>query len=112
MAKRNFRLTVTQNTDWVLVEEHAKSIYEGKPVKENETFGVMMQQNGKLVSMMCQYVSKDDLEAAQKLKILQEEVTVDVEVFDESGKKVSSESFGGKLIDALTYVHKTYKGAS
>ncbi len=62
--------------------------------------------------MMCQYVSADDLKEAKKMKILQEEVAVDVEVYDERHKKVSSESFGGKLIDALTYVHKIYKGGS
>ncbi len=41
MAKRNFQLTITQNTDWILTEEHTRSVYDGQPVKENEIFSIM-----------------------------------------------------------------------
>jgi len=111
MAKRTFLLEISKNTDWYFLEENAKTVYDADPLKTDLRFGVMHQKDGKIISTLCQTVTKEDLEKAKKLELFQEEVKIKVKV--DSGypdyKFVSSETFEGRLIDALLYVYKINK---
>ncbi len=114
MAKRTFLLNISVNTDWYFIEENTKSVYDGEYLKTNLPFAIVGQKNGKIISIMCQGVSEEDIKEADKLEMFKEEVVIKVKV--DSGhpnsKHLSSETFEGQLIDALIYVHETNKELS
>ena len=114
MAKRTFLLNISIGTDWYLLEENTKTVYDGRYLKTNLSFAIMKEKDGKLISIMSEDVSEEDIKEADKLEIFKEEVKINIKVdsgFPDS-KHISSKTFEGQLIDALAYVYNANKDLS